>query len=131
MKREWWFFRVMALTVGDVLVLYLLAWGQTPPPTVDLTKAKFVWTWTQEAGGPVDRWIVRCGHASKSYTILYKLPTPTARTLMVNEVVKEGGQWFCEIAAANDAGVSLPSPEVSFTVGQAPVGRLTFSVATQ
>ena len=95
---------------------------------MDLTKAKFTWTFFQGTGGAVASFHVKCGAATGLYTITKAITDPTLRTLPVNQVVTAVGTYFCAITAANQYGESAPSAEVNFTAGASPVAPSGFTV---
>ena len=110
------------------LILFLLlffvqtpVWAQTVI-SVDITKARLVWTWTQGTGGAVTEFRVKCGSTTGIYTKITILTDPTARFVTILSAITGPGNWFCVVSAANQFGESANTNEVSFAAGQQPVG---------
>ena len=78
---------------------------------------KLAWTWEKGGGGDVQKFWVKCGPTSGSYTSKAEIPDPLARTAPIKTGL---GMYFCVVTAANAAGESGPSNEVQFEV----VGQL-------
>jgi len=123
----------VAILVGILISCLLAATVQAQPTTisVDLAKAKLVWTWNQGPGGPVEKWQIRCGPTSTHYEILVELPVPAARSIPISQVAPTVGTYFCIVSAQNSFGAGGPSPEVSFQAGQVPSAVQTLTIEAQ
>ena len=113
-----------------LLVFTTLAQAQTTI-AVDITRAKFTWTWTQGSGGAVAAFRMKCGATAGNYTLLVSIPDPAARSLALSDVVTSPGKYFCTISAANAFGESPNSNEVSFDAGIAPAAPAGLSIQAQ
>lgn len=126
-----WMWRSAVLTGAGLLWLSTLAWGQATDITVDITRTNLIWTWAQGEGGPVEKWLIRCGPTSTVYTILVELAAPSARSIPIRQVTPDVGTWFCAIAATNRYATSPPSLEVTYEAGKAPVAVSAFRIEAQ
>lgn len=122
------FITAILAAVGIVMLLVVTVHAQAAPVAVDLAKAQFRWGWTQGTGGMVDKFLVRCGPTTGTYTIQNAQLDPAARQMAVNLVVTAEGTYFCVVLAANAGGTSGPSPEVSFRAFKVPDKASTFDV---
>lgn len=103
------------------------SWGQTVL-AVNLDTAKFTWTFTQGTGGVVKEFRIKCGAATKTYTIVFKPIAPTAREQLIKPVITGSGKYFCVVVANNDGGDSPPSNEVSFTTDTPPAAPTNLQI---
>ena len=127
--RKSTYYAVAALvSLGFGVVLSL---AQTGTISVDISKAKLYWTWTQGSGGPVEKWLVRCGPTSGNYTTQTEIQTPTARSVPISAIVANNGTYFCIVQAANAFGSGGASPEVTFQAGRTPDQVQTLTVGAQ
>lgn len=117
---------LVALLYGALLAV--VANAQSAPVAVDLSKAQFRWTWAQGPGGAVDKFTVRCGPATGSYTLLKDVVDPAARQMPMSQIITAEGTYFCILQAANAGGASGPSPEVSFRAVKVPDKASSFDV---
>ena len=99
--------------------------------SVDITKARLSWTWTQGTGGAVSEFRVKCGATAGSYTGTTVLTDPTARSVPVQQVVSGPGNYFCVVTAANQFGESGSSNEVPFAAGNAPAAPSGLQITAQ
>ena len=122
--------RVAAAIIGAVLLLPAVASAQTVI-SVDITKARLSWTWTQGTGGAVAEFRVKCGPSAGTYTSTTVLTDPAARSVPVQQVVSGPGNYFCVVVAANQFGESGPTNEVNFTAGNAPAAPSGLQITAQ
>ena len=99
--------------------------------SVDITKARLSWTWTQGTGGAVTEFRVKCGPSAGTYTSTIVLADPAARSVPVQQVVSGPGNYFCVVIAANQFGESGPSNEVPFAAGNAPAAPSGLQITAQ
>lgn len=99
--------------------------------SVDITKAKLSWQWSQGPAGPASEFRVKCGAASGAYTKTTVLVDPAARTAPVLSVIAGPGKWFCAVSAANPYGESGSSNEVTFDAGSVPVAPTNATITAQ
>lgn len=128
MRRRRFFWRVALFQLGWMLGLSVFSWAQSAPQPVDLSKAAFKWTWVQGTTGMVEKWHLRCGPTTGSYSLLKELIDPAARQMPINQIITAEGTYFCVISAVNSIGASAPSTEVSFRAGKVPGPAATFEV---
>lgn len=123
--------RVTVFTSVYLFAFYTFLWGQATTVTVDIAKAALTWQWTQGTGGPVEKWLIRCGPSSTNYNILVTLPTPAARSIPIAQVTSDVGTYYCIVSASNSFGTSGPSNEVSYSAGKAPVSPTALAIQAQ
>ena len=113
--------QVIILSTGFVLFLLTAtpAWAQAVI-SVDITRARLSWNWTQGTGGAVAEFRVKCGPTAGTYTSTTVLADPAMRSVPVQQVVSGPGSYFCVITAANQFGESGPSNEIPFAAGAIP-----------
>ena len=99
--------------------------------SVDITKARLLWTWTQGTGGAATEFLVKCGAATGIYTAVTRLADPAARSVAVSAVVSGLGPYFCVVSAANQFGQSPNSNEVAFAAGVAPLAPTNLLIEVQ
>ena len=99
--------------------------------SVDITKARLAWTWTQGTGGAVAEFRVKCGPSAGTYTSTTVLTDPAARSVPVQQVVSGPGNYFCVVTAANQFGESGASNEVPFSAGNVPVAPSGLQITAQ
>ena len=118
--------------IGFVLFMFAAtpAWAQAVI-SVDITKARLSWTWTQGTGGAVAEFRVKCGPSTGTYTSTTVVMDPAARSVPVQQVVSGPGNYFCVVLAANQFGESGPSNEVPFAAGNAPVAPSGLQITAQ
>ena len=99
--------------------------------SVDITKARLSWTWTPGTGGAVAEFRVKCGPSAGTYTSTTVVADPTARSVLVQQVVSGPGNYFCVVLAANQFGESGLSNEVPFAAGNVPVAPSGLQITVQ
>lgn len=121
---------VTALLAGLLIAMLLVATvhAQAAPIAVDLSKAQFRWTWAQGTGGMVEKWLVKCGPTTGTYTLTKDISDPAARQVAMSQVLTAEGTYFCTVLASNAGGTSGPSPEVSFRAIKVPEKASTLDV---
>lgn len=121
---------VIPMVLAGALLLPVKSWAQTVI-SVDITKARLSWTWTQGTGGAVMEFRVKCGPTTATYTTTLVLPDPAARSVPVQQVVSGPGNYFCVVTAANQFGESGASNEVPFSAGNVPVAPSGLQITAQ
>ena len=99
--------------------------------SVDITRARLSWNWTQGTGGAVAEFRVKCGPTAGTYTSTTVLADPTVRSVPVQQVVSGPGNYFCVVTAANQFGESGPSSEVPFAAGNVPATPSGLQITAQ
>ena len=82
--------------------------------TVNIETNELAWDWSQGTGGMVEEFRIKAGPSSGNYTRTTVIPDPNARTLDILTAIGNTGTWFVIATAANTAGESDPSNEISF-----------------
>ena len=90
--------------------------------TRDINSETLSWNWTQGSSGPVGYFRVECKTSTGDPVKPHDVDNPTARSVPVKDVIPGPGNYSCVIRAVNDAGPSLPSNEVHFTVAGSAAG---------
>lgn len=106
-----------------IFFIAILCWStcaHAQAAVFDIAKAKLIYTWTQGTGGMVTQFNARCGISTGSYNILVVFTDPALRSMPINKIITVPGKYFCVVSAANLAGESAYSNEVSFDVGVVP-----------
>jgi len=120
--------------LAGALVAAMASQANAQSPTsiaINIERSSLQWTWTQGAppdDGMVTQFNVKCGRASGSYFTNIPIVDPAARSVPVKQVITGIGQWFCVVTAANEAGESSPTNEVSFLAGTVPVAPINLIV---
>jgi len=83
----------------------------------DLDKAKLRWQWQpQKAGDQASEFRVKCGTVSGRYDLaVVRVPFPNLEA-PIKQIVTRPGRYFCVVTAANNAGESSPTNEISFKI---------------
>ncbi len=89
--------------------------------SVDIAKARLEWDWIQGSGGVVEKFNVKCGQSSGTYTKITTITNPAARSAAVQGIIAGLGNWFCTVNAENSFGISADASEISFIAGTVPL----------
>jgi len=94
-------------------------------PALPLATARLTWNWqpgttTGVDDGQANGFRIKCGPASKTYSNTVDLTSPLTRDVLIRNVVKGSGAYYCVVTAYNTAGESGPSNEVFFSVTATP-----------
>jgi hypothetical protein len=120
MRKKW--------LLSLALMLPLYAEAQTVPPTVDANKAKLIWAWQQGTGGPIDKFVARCGVKTQVYDRSVDVPV-SWRAVEIKQLVTVPAQYFCGLTANGPGGVTVSVPaEVTFIVGAPPAAATNFQL---
>jgi len=121
---------LVVLLVLSILFYSVGSTAQTVPTIlVNLNRAKLNWTWTPDAASsPADGFRVKCGQVTGVYTKITELPTPTARTAAIKDVIAGNGNWFCVVAVFNGFG-EVASSELPFVAGASPSGSIVVTIS--
>lgn len=105
--------------LGITALVYALgSWAQPTTLTADIAKTKISWIWNQGTGGPVEKWLIRCGSSPGNYTLQVSVQDASIRSLPITQVIPAIGTYYCAVAAQNSTSTSGLSPEVTFTAGK-------------
>lgn len=82
-------------------------------------------TWIQSATPGITGNALKCGTATKTYTLVWTFATPTITydwtTADTAHPPVQGQQYFCVVTAKKGAIESDPSPEITFQFPQVPI----------
>ena len=121
---------LITMILAGSFLLPVATWAQAVI-SVDITKARLAWTWTQGTGGAVTEFRVKCGPTTGTYTSSVVLTDPAARSVPVQQVVTGPGNYFCAVSAANQFGESGLSNEVPFAAGNVPAAPSGLQITAQ
>ena len=129
------------LIVTLFLAMFAVVWVANPAHAqnaviVPLSTAKLTWNWAKgtQVGvndGDVSEFRMKCGPSTGNYTETTVIGLPTAREILIKDVVDAPGTYFCVVTAANSVGESGPSNEVNFIAGSLPASATGLTIESQ